>query len=135
MLCLPLNRERQQPRRRAVSSSPPSKRRSPQKKPRSPPPPAKKSPPKRSVSSPAPKKSSGGARGDRNFTNIGLVKSAVSVDSAVSAVSNFGTRTKVEKFNDKRESLRLAKLSKIEFVTNQVAYSVGKVFFGCIYES
>ena len=122
MLCLPLNRERQQPRRRAVSSSPPSKRRSPQKKPRSPPPPAKKSPPKRSVSSPAPKKSSG-VRGDRNFTNIGLVKSAVSVDSAVSAVSNFGTRTKVEKFNDKRESLRLAKLSKIEFVTNQVTYS------------
>ena len=123
MSCLPLNRERQQPRRRAVSSSPPSKRRSPQKKARSPPPPpAKKSPPKRSVSSPAPKKSSG-ARGDRNFTNIGLVKSAVSVDSAVSAVSNFGTRTKVEKFNDKRESLRLAKLSKIEFVTNQVTYS------------
>ena len=119
------NRERQQPRRRAVSSSPPSKRRSPQKKARSPPPPpppAKKSPPKRSVSSPAPKKSSGGASGVRNFTNIGLVKSAVSVDSAVSAVSNFGTRTKVEKFNDKRESLRLAKLSKIEFVTNQVTY-------------
>ena len=124
MSYLPLNRERQQPRRRAVSSSPPSKRRSPQKKARSPPPaPAKKSPPKRSVSSPAPKKSSGGVRGDRNFTNIGLVKSAVSVDSAVSAVSNFGTRTKVEKFNDKRESLRLAKLSKIEFVTNQVTYS------------
>ena len=126
-MCFSLDRERQQPRRRAVSSSPPSKRRSPQKKARSPPPPppAKKSPPKRSVSSPAPKKSSGGGRGDRNFTNIGLVKSAVSVDSAVSAVSNFGTRTKVEKFNDKRESLRLAKLSKIEFVTNQVTYSGG----------
>ena len=60
--------------------------------------------------------------GNANFTNIGNVKSAASVaGSTVSAVSNFGTRTKVEKFNDKRESLRLAKLSRIEFVTNQFA--------------
>ena len=126
-----LSRERQQqPRRRAVSSSPPSKRRerSPQKKARSPPqPPAKKSPPKRSISSPAHKKTSNASSrysnggGGGNFTNIGNVKSAASLDSAVSAVSNFGTRTKVERFNDKRESLRLAKLSKIEFVTNQFA--------------
>ena len=62
----------------------------------------------------------------RNFTNLGNVKSAASVDSAVSAVSNFGTRTKVEKFNDKRESLRMAKLSKIEFVTNQGRDSIAR---------
>ncbi len=49
-----------------------------------------------------------------------MVKSASqSVDSAASTKSNFEHRSRIEKFNDKRDSLRNAGLAKLEYLNNQ----------------
>ena len=56
-----------------------------------------------------------------SFTNIASVKSAASVDSAASVASNFNQRSQVEKFNDKKESLKTARLAKIRDLTNNIS--------------
>ncbi len=126
---------RSEPKRRAVSNSPPRRtrtpprRRSPPRRDRSPqrrrhssPQKRDRSPPSKRNRSPRNYRRGGGGRPSgvsNGFTNLSNVKSASSMESAASAVSNYETRTKVERFNDKKESLRIAKLSKIEFVKNQ----------------
>ncbi|XP_059088940.1 uncharacterized protein LOC131885033 [Tigriopus californicus] len=96
--------------RRARSSSPAPKRSSP--------PP--KDPPHLKRYAPNKKRLINHSIGSSNsFTNIALVKSATqSVDSTVSVVSNFGERTKIEKFKDKQDSLRGAGLDKVKFLNN-----------------
>eukprot|EP00095_Tigriopus_kingsejongensis_P000153 maker-scaffold188_size271682-snap-gene-1.31 protein:Tk00153 transcript:maker-scaffold188_size271682-snap-gene-1.31-mRNA-1 annotation:"hypothetical protein TcasGA2_TC007441" len=99
------------PMRRARSSSPPQKKTSPKGPP----------PSKRYVQNK--KRMINQSVGSSNsFTNIALVKSATqSVDSTISAVSNFGERTKIEPFKDKQDSLRNVGLDKIKFLNNQFA--------------
>jgi hypothetical protein len=128
-------------KRRAVSSSPPRRDRSAPKRDRSPPrrnrssplqrrdrspqkrertpPRRERTPPRRRERSPPRYKKNSSRNSSNGFTNIANVKSASSMESAASAVSNYETRTKVEKFNDKRESLAIAKLAKITGIKNQ----------------
>lgn len=96
--------------RRARSSSPAPKRSSPSR-----------DPPNQKRYVPNKKRVINHSIGSSNsFTNIALVKSATqSVDSSVSVVSNFGERTKIEKFKDKQDSLRGAGLDKVKFLNNQ----------------
>ena len=59
--------------------------------------------------------------GGKGFTNIASVKSASqSMDSNVSNLSNFEYRSKVETFNDKRESLDSAGLTTLKALNNTI---------------
>ena len=106
------------------------------KKPRTPPgrrarsssPLRKKSPPFKVQPAPYNKNRSGPSKtvarrsvGGKGFTNIASVKSASqSMDSNVSNLSNFEYRSKVETFNDKRESLDSAGLTTLKALNNTI---------------